>query len=302
VKVLVTGAAGNLGQLVVPQLISAGFGVRTLDARPASAADGVEACVGDLRDGEVVETAMTGVEAVVHAGAIHGVHARSWTAADFWSINATGTFNVYQAAHRLGVKRVVLCSSIAVYGSIRDRWVSISDETTPAPSDVYGTTKLVAEQVARDASAYWGIQTIALRLGMFVPESFERYGFRLLFGGVDTRDVADAVRLALRSEQVGGFDSVNVVAPVPFTVADLDVLADRPLVAAERYWPGVTALVERHEHDIATLMDGRSAIWRSARATTLLGWQPRWTFDEFFRAWRQGQRELYPAGSPQWGL
>ncbi len=63
---------------------------------------------------------------------------------------------------------------------------------------------MVAEQTARFFSSVHGVNTVALRLGMFVPETFERYGFRLLFGGVDDRDVGQAVSLALAHHAPGG--------------------------------------------------------------------------------------------------
>jgi UDP-glucose 4-epimerase len=62
-----------------------------------------------------------------------------------------------------------------------------------------------------------GIRTIAYRLGMFVPESFVRYGFRLLKGGVDDRDVAGAFLLGLEDTTIT-FDAFNVMAEVPFSV------------------------------------------------------------------------------------
>jgi nucleoside-diphosphate-sugar epimerase len=77
---------------------------------------------------------------------------------------------------------------------------------------------------------------------MFVPETFERYGFRLLFGGVDDRDVAQAVLLALEHEPAGGFEAVNVMAEVPFQPADAVGLHADP---AARCWSATGPAVSR---------------------------------------------------------
>jgi hypothetical protein len=68
------------------------------------------------------------------------------------------------------------------------------------------------EKLGRDYSRQWGVTTVALRLGSFVPTSFERYGFGLLCGGVDDRDVSQAVLRALEATPAGGFDCFNIMA------------------------------------------------------------------------------------------
>jgi hypothetical protein len=65
-------------------------------------------------------------------------------------------------------------------------------------------SKWLCEELARYHARRHQLPTVAPRLGMFVPETFERYGFRLLFGGVDDRDAAQAVLLALEHEPAGG--------------------------------------------------------------------------------------------------
>lgn len=197
-RILVTGAGGNLGRVVVPALADEEHTPVLFDFRSVETEH--ESIEGDVRDFETVAKATRGADAIIHAAALHGIHVGEWPEQEFWSINATGTFNVFEAARLRGVKRIVLASSMAVYGQsavpTEESWAVVTEESPVLPTDVYGLSKAVCEELARYYSRSTGISTVALRFGMFVPETFERYGFRLLFGGVDDRDVAQAVLFA----------------------------------------------------------------------------------------------------------
>lgn len=288
-NVLVTGANGNLGRVVVPALRQAGYEVRTLDFRGGD-------IVGDVRNPDDIARALRDIEAVVHAAALHGVHLDAYTPHEFWDTNVTGTFNVFESGRSAALSRVVLCSTMGVYGRRVDEATTIDDNTEVAPSNVYGMSKLLSEEIARSYARAREINTVALRLGMFVPDTWERYGFRLLFGGVDDRDVADVVVRALDYDPPGGFDAMNVMANVPFD--DPVEFARKPESVIEKYWPGTSEL----GFDISELVWG-TAIWRSEKARRLLGWRPSYGFGEFLEAHRRGDRSHYPfAGLPQWGL
>ena len=100
-RVLVTGAGGNLGRVVVPALVAAGHTPRLFDFRAIETE--YEFVQGDVRNAEDVRRAVAGVDAIVHAAALHGIHLEKWQPEDFWQINVTGTFNVFEAARREGV-------------------------------------------------------------------------------------------------------------------------------------------------------------------------------------------------------
>jgi len=235
-RVLVTGAGGNLGRVVVPALVEAGHDPVLFDFRPLFTDR--EFIQGDVRDAAAVARAMDGVDAVVHAAALHGIHLQSWSSDDFWSINVTGTFHVYEAARAAGVPHVVLGSSMVVYGDVGggdDPWELVMETTPLRPTNLYGLTKVLSEDVARYQGDIGATSTVALRLGMFVPETFERYGFRLLFGGVDDRDVAAAVLRALDYRPPSGFAAFNIMADSGLSASDLPRLStDLPAVLNEQ--------------------------------------------------------------------
>ena len=302
-RVLITGAGGNLGRAAVPALARAGHDLCLFDFRPLKTEH--ELVVGDVRDRDAVARAMTGVDAVVHGAALHGVHLQNWSASDFWSINAGGTFTVYDAARVAGVRHMVLASSMVVYGGVggaSGRWEVRTEESAFAPGDVYGLTKVVAEETASFFAGAHGVTTVALRLGMFVPETFERYGFRLLFGGVDDRDVGQAVSLALTHEPPGGFAAFNIMADSGLDVHDLSNLEADLGETLDQRWPGTTALVAEHGQSLADLVWGR-LLFPVDRAKRHLGYRPEYDFPAFLDAWRRGEPGHYPyAGEPWWGV
>ena len=303
-KVLITGAGGNLGRAVAPALVAAGHTPRLMDFRPLETPH--EFVHGDVRHFDDVQQAVAGVEAIVHAAALHGIHLRSWKPQDYWAINVDGTFNVFEAARDAGVARIVLSSTMGVYGE-SDRppeqaWAVVTEDLPSEPRDIYGISKRLCEELAGDYGRRWGVTTVALRLGMFVPESFERYAFRLLFGGVDDRDVAQAVVRSLAYAPPRGFDYFNIMAEAPFTAGDARALHDDPVAVLERYYPGVSDLAQSRGLNLKELIWGRT-IWQVDKAKRLLGYQPQYNFDGFLRALESGDTAYYPfAGLPWWGV
>ena len=302
-RVLVTGAGGNLGRAVVPALVDGGHQPVLFDFRRVDTDQ--EFVAGDVRDTSAVARAMADVEVVVHAAALHGIHLENWSVEDFWSINVTGTFNVYQAARDAGVQHVVLGSSMVVYGDLGggdDAWQVVDEQSPLRPTNLYGLTKVLCEDIARYHALAGAVSTVALRLGMFVPETFERYGFRLLFGGVDDRDVTQSVLRALSHRPAEGFGAYNIMADSGLAAADVPQLQKEVGEVVEQHWPGMSALLVERDLLLDELVWGRR-IYPLDHAKNVLGYQPQYGFDAFLQALGQRDTSHYPyADEPWWGV
>ena len=220
--VLVTGAAGRLGRHVVAELGQRGARVRGFDRRAGDA--DIEWRIGDVTDAEAVRAAVRGVDAVLHIAAVPNIW--SGDAETIMRVNTLGTFNVFEAAEAVGVRRVVFCSSDSVIGyTVREgrmlppRYVPIDIRHPLQATDPYAMSKIVGEDIAR-AYALRGMEVVALRTvfiaypemsGEIVararaPESYRgpMVGGPSSAGGgplhhhIDPRDVARAFWLALQ--------------------------------------------------------------------------------------------------------
>jgi len=151
--VLVTGATGAVGPQVVASLLQAGYGVRTLSADPPREdmfPSGVESQIGDITNRADVQSAVDGVDAVVHLAALlHIFNPPPSLRRRYEQVNVDGTASVVTASAEANVQRIVFFSSIAVYGDSKGR--ILTEETKPLPVTFYGQTKCQAERIVLEA-------------------------------------------------------------------------------------------------------------------------------------------------------
>jgi UDP-glucose 4-epimerase len=304
-RVLITGAGGNLGRVLAPALAERGHEPVLVDYR--SIETPYEFVQGDVRNREFIKNVTRNVDAIVHGAALHGIHLSKYTPEEFWDLNVTGTQTIYQAAAENQVSKVVFCSTMGVYGeSIKVSqgvYTSVTEDLALLPTDIYGLSKRLGENVAEYYYRVHGIKTISLRLGMFVPESFVQYGFRLLKGGVDDRDVAAAFMLALENEEIG-LDSFNIMSEVPFTKEDELALVSKPREVIEKYYPGATNIFSQKEINVEKVLSiWGNTYWPIDKAKRVLGYKPSYNFDGFLKALQEDNKDYYAyEGLPWWGI
>jgi UDP-glucose 4-epimerase len=301
VRVLITGAGGTLGRALAPLLASAGYTPVLLDVQPLQAP--YEFVQGDVRKWADIRAATEGVDLIVHTAAIHGIHLRNHSPREFYDLNLTGTFNMWEAAAEVKVRGVVFSSTMGVYGESRrpasDQAVAVLHEETPLlPGDIYGFTKVAGEEMCRYYGRTYGIPSVALRYGMFVPEPFFRYGIRLLYGGVDAADVARAVLAACEALAADRFqwDAFNVESYVPFSPEDGPQLRQDPLPVVEKYYPGAADLLR--SRGVQSLEPIREYFPISAPASRL-GFRPECNFARWLEQ-LQARPEERAEKNPPW--
>ncbi|MFC5722488.1 NAD-dependent epimerase/dehydratase family protein [Streptomyces gamaensis] len=195
--VLLTGAAGRIGTFLRERLPAYGHRLRLFDVRPVSGAP--EAVTADLADEAALEAAVRGTDAVVHLAGIP-VEAPF---ADILRVNIEGTYRLYEAVRRAGVRRVVLASSNHAVGftPLPAPGEALVPVGTPhRPDTYYGLSKGFGEDLA---SLYWdryGIETVSLRIGSCFPEP---RSVRMLSLWLSPGDCARLVHAALTAEGVG---------------------------------------------------------------------------------------------------
>ena len=224
-NVLVTGATGAVGPCVVQALCAAGHTVHTFSLdRPLSGVfpPSVDERLGDVTDPSAVQGAMQAMDAVVHLAALlHIVNPPPELRAQYEQINVGGTATVVAAAVKTRVKRVILASTIAVYGPSDGQ--ILNEDSIPHPDTFYAQTKLAAEKIvlnARSADDGLPIGTVlrfgavygarikgnyqrllqSLACGRFIPIGTGQNRRTLVYD----KDVARAVVLAIQHSAAAG--------------------------------------------------------------------------------------------------
>jgi uronate dehydrogenase len=160
-RLLLTGAAGHLGQVLRPRLKTYCDTLRVSDLAPLSPPQtGEEVVQAELQDAQAVRDLLAGVDAVVHLGGVSTE--QPW--APILAGNIMGLVNLYEAARLQGVKRIVFASSNHVTGFYRQD-ETIDTKMPPRPDGFYGLSKAFGEDVAQLYWDRWGIETLSMRIG-----------------------------------------------------------------------------------------------------------------------------------------
>lgn len=196
-RLLLTGAAGNLGRELRPRL-KAYCDTLRLSARGdtlGATGPGEELAPADLADKAAVFAALDGVEAVVHMGGVSTE--QTWES--IRDGNITGMVNLYEAARHHGVKRIVFASSNHVTGFYRQDEV-VSPRDPVRPDGFYGLSKCFGENLAQ---LYWdrfGLETVSLRIGSSFAVPKDR---RMLATWMSFDDTERLIVAALTAPVVG---------------------------------------------------------------------------------------------------
>lgn len=195
-RLLITGAAGNLGRLARERLGGLAEVVRLSDlGGMAPAGPGEEVMECDLGDFARVREVVEGCDAILHLG---GVSVER-TFAEISNGNLTGLYHLYEAARKAGVKRILFASSNHAIG-FHPRERKLDADSPFAPDSLYGVSKVFGEAVAM---LYWdkfGIETARVRIGSCFPEPRDH---RMLATWLSPDDFVGLCEAVFRAPRLG---------------------------------------------------------------------------------------------------
>ena len=164
-EVLLTGAAGRVGSYLRAGLPPLGWQPRCLDLVAPAEPDGLSWTVGDICDPAALDQACRGVSAVVHLAGIP-------TEADFGSLrraNVDGAYQVFEAARRAGVRRVLYAGSNHAVG-FHESGAPLAADIAPRPDSLYGVTKAFGEALGSYYADRHGMDVASIRIGSCFDE------------------------------------------------------------------------------------------------------------------------------------
>lgn len=287
-KILVTGTAGHLGEALVRNLRGLKHDVVAVDIRDSP----FNTHVGSISDRSLVRHCMSGVQAVFHAATLHKPHVATSSRQEFIDTNVTGTLNLLEEAVTAGVESFIFTSTTSVFGDALippagapAAWVT--EEVTPVPKNIYGTTKAAAEDLCQVFHRNQRLACIILRTSRFFPEEDDRRRIRetysddnakaneYLYRRVDIEDVVSAHLSALEQARAIGFRKYIISATTPFLPEDMPRLRlDAPSVVRRRV-PEFEPEYQRRGWEMFLAID---RVYVNDRARKELGWRPKYDF------------------------
>jgi nucleoside-diphosphate-sugar epimerase len=298
-RILLTGSSGWLGRFLAPRLCAAGHAVIGLDVVPGADTE----VLGSVADRATVDRAFGyGIDAVIHAGALHKPDIVRYPAQTFVDVNITGTLNLLEAAKAAGHDRFVFTSttsvmiSQAVRSEAGDAAIWLNETSGPlAPRNIYGVTKLAAEGLCRSYAMEHLLACVVLRTGRFFPEDDDTCrtlsgenlkANELLHRRLTVEDAADAHVVALHRAPELGFDIFVISAPTPFDPVEAAELKRDATAVVARHFPDVRALYARRGWKLPISL-GR--VYDAGHAERRLGFRCRTGFAEVLGALREGR-------------
>lgn len=289
-RVVFTGGSGKAGKHVIPELLAHGHSVLNVDLVPLDL-PGVDNVTADITDAGQVFNALSMIhnlgeldnrpgphhkqvpDAVVHFAAIPRVLLRPDNEA--YRVNVMGTYNVLEAALKLGVRKVIFASSETIYGVCfaegerKPEYLPVDEEAAVVPEDSYAMSKVCNEVSARCFQRRTGADIYGLRINNVVePHEYEQHfpghfaeparRRRNVFAYIDARDLGQLVHRCLLTDNLGFqiFNAANDDHSVNLTTIEL----------LERFYAGVPVRRELGEFE---------SLYSNAKAKAMLGWRER---------------------------
>jgi UDP-glucose 4-epimerase len=298
-SILVTGSSGHLGEALVRTLRDRKQAVVGLDIKASPLTD----IVGSVSDPHIVREAMQGVTAVVHAATLHKPHVATHSKSAFVDTNVGGTLALLEGAVEQGVGCFIFTSTTSAFGhSLRPLEgapaVWVNESLKPSPRNIYGVTKIAAEDVCELIHRQSGLPCLVLRTSRFFPEEDDdkriRDGYEdanakvneFLYRRVELQDVVDAHLLAIEKAASIGFSRYIISATTPFRLADTEMLSNRAPEVVARYFP---EYVDEYAKRGWKMFPRIQRVYDNALAREALGWRPRYDFATLLQMLRAGE-------------
>ncbi|KAF7189551.1 UDP-glucose 4-epimerase [Pseudocercospora fuligena] len=294
-NVLVTGSSGHLGYALMLELPGYGYSPIGIDILPSDHTS----LIGRISDRDIIAGIFArhpSIRYVLHAATLHKPHVGSHTKEEFIETNVKGTLVLLEEASKTGrIDALIFTSTTSTFGSALApkpgqpaAWI---DETvTPIPKNIYGATKVAAEDICQLVQSETKMPTLVLKTSRFFPEPDDNEASRLaynddnlkvnelLYRRADISDIVSAHICAMKRAKDIGWGKYIISAPPPFE-RSTQLLSDLDSKAPE----AIKATLPRHAEILLQhgwkLPDRLDRVYDSSKAVRDLEWKPMYTFE-----------------------
>jgi nucleoside-diphosphate-sugar epimerase len=303
-KILVTGSSGHLGEGLMRVLHESPDQASGLDIVPSPFTDQV----GSILDREFVRRCLRRIDVVIHTATLHKPHLTSHTAQAFVDTNITGTLTLLSEAAAAGVAAFVFTSTTSAFGDALSPSpgapaVWVTEDLRSVPKNMYGVTKVAAEDLCELFHRRHGLACVVLRTSRFFPDADDDPGVRAAFDDTNAKaneylyrrvDLGDAVDAHLRAMEHApriGFGRYIVSATSPFQCDDLAGLRVSAAAIARRRVPDYEEEYARRGWTMPPTID---RVYINERARRELCWRPAYDFARVVALLRAGREIRSP--------
>ena len=299
-RILVTGSSGHLGEALMRLLAATdheAYGIDIVEGPMTHE-------IGTVTDCDFVRSSMEGAQAVIHAATLHKPHVATHDRQDFVDTNISGTLTLLEAAVERGIDRFVFTSTTSAFGSALvpppgEPAAWITEDVTPVPKNIYGLTKVAAEDLCLLFHRKFALNCIVLRTSRFFPEEDDRRQIReafaddnakaneFLFRRVDIEDAATAHLRAIERAPAIGFAKYIISATTPFETQDLAALRHDAASILRQRVPEFEAEYRQRGWRMFNSID---RVYVNERARNELGWTPVFDFRKILGQLAAGER------------
>lgn len=287
---LVTGSAGHLGHALMIELHKHGFTPIGLDIKVSE----FTTLVGSLADREFVATIFQKykIRYILHTATLHKPHVGSHSKTDFIQTNIQGTLNLLEESTP---EAFVFTSTTSTFGKALkagDRVAWIDETVVPIPKNVYGVSKVAAEDVCQLVQEQRKFPVLVLKVSRFFPEMDDDANqdipdenlkvCELLYRRIDIADVVTAHVAALRKAKEVTWAKFIISAPTPF---QKDCMTEDPIRILKRIRPQHAEILQR----LKWKMPHVDRVYDSSKAAEILGWRPVYTFERALEGIGRGE-------------
>ncbi len=288
-RILVTGSAGHLGEALCRSLQSSDHTVVSCDLHSSP----YTTWVGDLSNSSFAAACAEGVDVILHTATLHKPHVATHTKQAFIDANVTATLNLLEAAAREQVSAFIFTSTTSTFGSAMapeagGPAVWVTEDLQPVTKNIYGMTKLAAEDlcwlfhqqhqlpciILKTSRFFLEIDDDPLMRGVYTNDNIKANEF--LFRRVDLHDVVDAHFLAMDRAADIGFRKYIITARTPFRPEHLATLHQDAAAVLKELYPAYSSIYKELDWK---MFDQISRVYVSELAQRELGWEPRWDFE-----------------------
>lgn len=304
--VLVTGSAGHLGAALMLSLPSLGFkpyGIDILASETTSEA-------GSISDADFITRVLQkgSFKHIIHTATLHKPHVESHSKQQFIETNISGTLVLLEAAAALGnqIESFLFLSTTSSFGTALSpkpgspaAW--INEDVVPKPKNIYGVTKIAAEDMCFLVQKQTGLPVLVLRTSRFFPEADDDEDRRtsmaddnlkvleLAYRRVDIEDIVSACVCAMNKAKEVKWGRYIISAPPPFsndpeTLAALD---KDPRSVLQSVVPDIETTFAAINWTYLPRLD---RVYDSSKAVKELGWKPKYTLERVVQELKQGKR------------